>query len=212
MWFSDLLVTMLWVAITGGIGTGKTMVADILRQRGYRVIDADELARRAVEKNSLGLKSIVETFSKGVLAKNGELDRKKLGRMVFSDSEKLQKLEDVVHPIVQRLAQEEKQKALDEGLSAAFYDVPLLFEKNLKENFDKTICVYARPELQIERVIHRSGLEREDVEMRMSKQIPIADKCLMADLVIVNEGSLSDLEFAINEALEKLNLPHQAQE
>lgn len=204
--------TMLWIGLTGGIGTGKTKVASLLRERGYPVIDADELARRAVSPGSSALDRIREVFGEKVFKPDGSLDREALGKIVFSDPEELEQLELILHPAIQVLAEQERERLVGEGHVAGFYDVPLLFEKNLRERFDKVICVYASPKMQIERVKKRSGLTRAQILGRMEAQIPIERKALMADTVLMNEGTEDELRFNLLRLLEQWGLPHQAQD
>lgn len=204
---------MKWIGLTGGIGSGKSQVATFLHHRGYFVVDADELARQVVQPGTPGLTLIVETFGQDFLKPDGSLDREAMGNLVFSNPQALIRLEGLLHPLIQSEANKLKIMLQAKEAEAGFYDVPLLFEKNLSERFDATVCVYCKPETQIHRVMVRDKLSREDVEKRLAKQLPMADKAQLADYVIMNEGSLSELEFEVNKMLDYFKLSaYQAQE
>jgi dephospho-CoA kinase len=185
---------MKWIGLTGGIGTGKSTVAKILRDMGLPVVDADQLARQSTAVGSPGLKRVAAEFGAGVLDSSGELDRSALGAIVFSDPKKREDLEGILHPIIQELRAKARRELEQAGCEMAFYDVPLLFEKNLEDEFDSTVLVYANPEEQVRRVVERDGLSLSDAEARLRAQLPIDEKVKRADFVIFNRGSLSDLK------------------
>lgn len=192
---------MKWLGISGGLGSGKTQVSQILREKLYPVVDADRLAREAVEPGQSAYLQIIEHFGPQVLDANKEIDRKALGRLVFDNPQARQKLESIVHPVVQILADRERQYLEQQGHRVAFYDVPLLFEKNLAHKFDGTICVYASPQFQIKRAMQRDSLSEVEVRKRIETQLPLREKAQMADYVIFNEGSLTDLDFEVRKML-----------
>src|SRR5688572_878381 len=140
---------MLWIGLTGGLGTGKSTVAKILRQKGHLVVDADEMARLALDPAGKILTKVLDRFGAGMLGSDGNLDRSKLAAVVFADRALLTELEKLVHPEVRRLTLEHRRRGEAEGREIAFYDVPLLFEKNMAGDFSKTVVVVADPELQI---------------------------------------------------------------
>lgn len=199
---------MKWIGLTGGIATGKSTVAKMLREQGYSVIDADELAKKAVSKYSPGLRSVVEKFGESVLSVDGDLDRKKLGQIVFADKNKLSQLEMLIHPFVQ--AEVEKQKTIltEQGYSLAFYDVPLLFEKNMFTQFDAIVLVSSSNELQKQRMQSRDRLTAEEINKRLSSQININEKEKIAlndksknIFIIHNNGDLAQLRSELKKTL-----------
>lgn len=199
---------MLWIGLTGGIATGKSTVSRLLRARGYAVIDADQLSREVVQIGTEAHREIASAFGPDAISDSGELDRKKIGAIVFSDRSKLALLESIIHPRVRRRAQELRDELAAEGREVAFYDVPLLFEKNMKGLFDRTVVVACSPETQLRRLILRDGFPEEEAKRRVASQIPIAEKTKLADDVIRNEGGMDELEKAVGDYLAKL---HHAQ-
>ena len=192
---------MQWIGLTGGVATGKSTVAQILRAQGCSVVDADQLARQAIVKESEGFKQVVKVFGPEVLNSEGDLDRSWLGKVVFSDPKLREKLEEIIHPIVRQLALAEKIRLESEGLDRAFYDIPLLFEKNLEALFDQVLLVYSPEEIQIERMKTRDGFSEKEARQRLAVQVPIEEKKKRADTVIENTGSLEDLEHSVLEYL-----------
>lgn len=195
---------MLWVGLTGGLGTGKSTVAGILRQKGHIVVDADEMARLALGPGREALAKVVRRFGTDLIGTDGALDRRRLGRLVFADKSALAELEAIVHPEVRKLTLERRQAAEREGRAIAFYDVPLLFEKGMQRDFTKIIIVTADREIQIERAIRRDGLTRDEVERRLGSQLPLDQKVKSADFVIVNNGDLRSLEVQVDQVLKSL--------
>ena len=195
---------MQWIGLTGGIATGKSTVSRILVQRGHAVVDADQLARDVVKAGTDGYQAVVQAFGPDAVAPNGELDRKKIGAIVFRDKSKLDLLESIIHPRVKKLAQTKREELAFEGRKLAFYDVPLLFEKSMKPLFDHVVVVACRPEVQLERLIKREGLSEEEAKRRISAQLPIIDKVKLADAVIRNDGSVGDLEKAVADFLARI--------
>ena len=197
---------MKWIGLTGGIASGKSRVANLLRDHGLQVIDADELARRAVQKGSPGLKAVVQLFGSDILNEDGELNREKLGRIVFSDVAKRTQLEKIVHPLIQELRASERRRLEQNENEVAFYDVPLLFEKKMESEFDSVILVYSRPEIQRQRLRERDGLSEGEIEQRISAQMPIDEKLKLANYVILNNSSMADLKANVESVLRELNL------
>ncbi len=175
------------IGLTGNIGSGKSTVARLLRAWGYKVVDADELARRARENKKEELKRLFPEAFRGE-----ELDTRALGRLVFSDPECLKALEALLHPEIRRLLEEEL-KGL-EGERVVFLEIPLLFEKGWEGRLDGVLLVKAPLELRLERVMARSGLSREEVLARERAQMPEEEKAGRADWVLENRGGLEELE------------------
>lgn len=197
---------MKWIGLTGGIATGKSTVARILRDLGLPVVDADALAREVVRAGSEGWNLVVQDFGRDILNSSGELDREKLGKIIFSDPSQRQKLENLIHPLIQKRRAEERRLLEQQGCEMAFYDVPLLFEKNLESEFDATVLVYSSPEEQRARLHERDQLSDEQIEMRLKSQLPIDDKLKRASYVIFNHGTLPELKVNVLTVLAELGV------
>ena len=184
-------------ALTGSIGSGKSTVTDILLELGAIVIDADLLAREAVRVGSPALLSIIQHVGDGILSASGELNRKALAEIVFNDTAKRLRLEDIVHPEVHKLfRQKMAQISSDASLSnkAIFYSIPLLFESKLSyPTFEKIILVSAPREDCISRICARDNCSREAAARRLDAQLPLEQKIPRADIVIDNTGTLKAL-------------------
>lgn len=178
--------------LTGGIGSGKSTVAARLRQRGLPVVDADALARDAVQPGSAALTAVVERFGANMLDPSGALDRAKLASVVFSDPAARADLNAIVHPEVRRLAERRFASLAADGEPLACYEVPLLFEVGLDAALRPIVVVRADLETRIARTTARDGAPREAVLERIAAQMPLEEKVARADYVIDNAGPLSD--------------------
>ncbi len=192
---------MITFGLTGGIASGKSTVARLFAQSGIPVVDADRVARRVVEPGSVALNAIVSEFGPEVLGRDGALDRSALGRIVFSDEKKRQRLNGIVHPEVKKLVVADLARLSIQGHELACYDVPLLFETNQDRLYRPVVVVTASDETRITRMVERDGLSREEAAARLASQMPLAEKVLRADVVIENEGDLESLHVAAQEAL-----------
>uniref|UniRef100_UPI00358EF93A dephospho-CoA kinase domain-containing protein n=1 Tax=Myxine glutinosa TaxID=7769 RepID=UPI00358EF93A len=180
---------MFLVGLTGGIASGKTAVASMFRDLGCVIIDADNIARQVVHRGQPALRRIVQRFGHEVLAEDGELDRSKLGQIVFSNPTKRRELEAITHPAVRREMVKLILGFLFRGYRYVILDVPLLFEnEKLKSIVKRSIVVYCDPETQLQRLMHRDGFSAEEAECRLAAQIPLEEKRLLADHVIENSG------------------------
>jgi len=195
----------LLLGVTGGIASGKSTVSDMLTALGAPIIDFDVLARQVVEPGTQGYKDIVAYFGEQVLQENGELDRKILSNIVFSDIEKRKKLESFTHPYIydeffkgiERITQAQPDAIIQ-------VSVPLLIELNLQFLFDKLMVVYIKPETQARRLAERDGIRISEAENIMRSQLPIDEKAGYADFVINNEGTLEETHAQVQEAWETL--------
>lgn len=198
---------MLWVGITGPMGSGKSTVAEILRQMGFEVLDADAVARHVLRPGGSGEAQVFQTFGeKGLRDADGRLDRRALGRVVFGDATKLAALEGIIHPLVRAETLRQRERLAKAGAAAAFYDVPLLFEKNMRDQFDHVLVVSAPKALRVARLKSRSQLTEEEIEERTMHHLPDEVKEAAASAVIVNSGSRAELETQITEVLQRLGL------
>jgi dephospho-CoA kinase len=179
------------VGLTGGIAAGKTSVAKRWVELGGHEIDADVLARRALEASSPGLSQVVEAFGASVLDETGELNRQKLAEVVFNSPEKRKDLEAIVHPIVRRLATQ-ALATIPEG-SIAIYTVPLLVEASVDLPFDFVVTVEAPVDKQIERMIKNRGMNAQEANARIAAQASAAERANRADVILSSNQSLGRL-------------------
>ena len=180
---------MLIVGLTGGIGAGKSTVANMFAQLGALVVDADQLARDAIDPGTSGFAEVVAEFSNKVV-QNGAIDRKKLGSIVFKDAEKRKKLEAIVHPRVQE-ALAQRIKALSPG-DILVYEIPLLVETDAAAKFDFIITVEADIENRLDRLFER-GMDEDEAERRIAAQASQEERESVADRVIINDGDRAEL-------------------
>jgi dephospho-CoA kinase len=188
---------VLRVGLTGGIGAGKSAVAAVLARHGAVVIDADKLAREVVEPGTPGLARVVEEFGPEVLRPDGSLDRDRLGEIVFSDPERRQRLNAIVHPLVRR-----RSAALIDAAgpdSVVVQDIPLLVENGLAPQFPLVIVVEAPMEVRLQRLIYDRGMTPEQARARLAAQATDEQRRAVADVVIVNDGTLTDLAAKVDE-------------
>lgn len=181
------------IALTGGIAAGKSTVASRWRERGAVVIDADDLARRAVAVGTPGLAAIVDRFGDGVLDSDGALDRAALARLVFTDEATRHALNAIVHPEVRRLYRESVEEARVRDPEAIIvYDVPLLVEARAKDEFDLVVVVDAPAEVRTQRLVVDRGMSEDDARSRVSAQVSDDERRAMADVVIDSSGSIEE--------------------
>lgn len=184
---------ILIIGLTGGIASGKSTIAQFLKELGGVIIDFDILAREAVRPGAKAWRQIVEFFGEGVLLDNRELDRKKISEIVFSDSEKRKTLEGFTHPaIAEEFVREVERISSEKNNSLVFAVVPLLIEGRMQELFHAIAVVYIPREKQIERLMQRDGITRDRAIGILSAQMPIDEKIGYADFVIDNEESLEE--------------------
>lgn len=193
--------------LTGGIASGKSTAGKVLRNAGVHVIDADDLARRAVEPGQPALSEIERQFGAEVL-RDGKLDRAALGRIVFADKSRLAELNAIVHPRVSELLQQEldavEAGSTQEGARMVCYEVPLLFENHLDAWLRPVVLVACAEAVQVARAVLREGWSEDHARQRIRAQLPLAEKQARADYVIHNDGSVAELERDTLRALETL--------
>lgn len=185
---------MLKVGLTGNVAAGKSSVARVWRSLGATVIDADELARRAVEPGTPAYREIVDEWGPEVLEEGGGLDRAALRRIVFSDPEARARLEGIVHPAVGALREEAYREARERGEGIVVADIPLLFEVGLADEFDVVVLVDAPMQARLVRMVRDRGLSADEAKQVIAAQMPSELKRARADVVIDNAGSLAALE------------------
>jgi dephospho-CoA kinase len=198
---------MLKVGLTGSIAVGKSFVLEILRELGCAVLDADQTARDVVKPGTKGLQSIIEQFGTKVLRSDGELDRTRLGEIVFADEAKRQLLNKIVHPLVFE-AQDEwlRQREAVNPRGIAVIDAALIIESGGYRRFDKLIVVWCAPEIQIERLMVRNDLSREEALKRINAQMPQEEKKHFADYLIDTSGGFEETRKQTRGIFEQLQL------
>lgn len=191
------------IGLTGGIASGKSTVSSILKQMGSTIIDADIEARLAVEKGTEAYEEIVRHFGHDILNEHAEIDRAKLGSIIFHDEKQRLKLNSIVHPAVRRQMVAKKEDAISRGESLIILDIPLLFESKLEYMADRTLLIYADEGTQLDRLMERNGLSAEEAKARIQSQMPLSDKRKLADEMIDNNGTLNETRLQLNKLLKK---------
>ncbi|WP_412517089.1 dephospho-CoA kinase [Actinomadura madurae] len=187
---------MLKVGLTGGIGSGKSEVSARLERHGALVIDADKIAREVVEPGTPGLAAVVAEFGEEVLLPSGALDREKVGKIVFTDPERLAALNAIVHPLVGERMRQLMEAAPEDAV--VVYDVPLLTENGLADMYDEVVVVDAPEETQLDRLVARRGMTEEDARARMANQATREARRAVATHVIENNGTLDALKTRVD--------------
>ncbi|MEH6993032.1 dephospho-CoA kinase [Neobacillus drentensis] len=189
------------IGLTGGIASGKSTVSNMLKEMAITVIDADVEARLAVEKGEPAYQKIIAEFGDDILLDTEEIDRVKLGSIIFHNAEKRQLLNGIVHPEVRKRMNNQVEAAKVRGEQVIVLDIPLLFESKLTHMVEKTILVYVDRDIQLNRLMERNDLSLEDAEARISSQMPLSDKVALADAVINNNGSITESKKQLIEIL-----------
>ena len=196
---------MIVAGLTGGIGTGKSTVAKIFKEAGAIVIDADKIAKEAVQKGRPAWRKIVNHFGRDILLPDGQINRKHLADIIFNDLRQKEILNQIVHPIVF----EETERILKEiennvPNSVVIVDIPLLIESGMKRNLAEIIVVYIPEEIQIQRLMARDDLNLQEALARIRSQIPIEDKKSKATILIDNSSSRSETRRVVLKVFNKL--------
>ena len=179
------------VGLTGGIGAGKSTVADLFSQKGAVVIRSDELARQVIEPQTPGFQQVIDRFGKEFVNSEGYIDRAKLAQIVFQDDAALKDLENIIHPLVRS----KTNQIIDQHTSETIIvnEIPLLLEKKMESLFDFLVIVISSEKNRLERLAQR-GLAAEQATARMAKQVSDEERKAAADFLIVNDGNLDQLE------------------
>lgn len=183
---------MLKIGLTGGIASGKSTVAEILREMGAVVIDADKIAHEVIEPKSVAWQEIVDWQGEGILASDCRIDRRVLGGIVFADKDAKAKLEAITHPHILRSIDEQIKAYEAAGLKTVVLDIPLLIECGWQDKVDQIWLVYVEPEVQLRRLQARGGFSEAEAHLRIAAQMSLAEKMRFADLIIDNGKSLAE--------------------
>ncbi|MFZ7131463.1 MAG: dephospho-CoA kinase [Eubacteriales bacterium] len=185
--------------LTGGIASGKSTVSSILKNEfNISVIDADTLARKAVEPNRSGLSQIVAFFGKDILLSDGSLNRKKLGKVTFNDAKKIKILNNIIHPLVDEMFLEKVKEYEEKRHPWIIYDCPLLMEEKLMHRVHKTILVTVDEPTQLARLMERESLDKQQALNRVRLQMSMKEKLKRADYIIYNDGDYLQLREGVH--------------
>lgn len=190
------------LGITGGIATGKSTVV-AFKKAGYPIVDGDVIAREIVAKGQPALAAIVETFGPEIVLTTGELDRKKLGQLIFSSSQKRELLNETLKPFLRKEILRQIEEAKKKAASLIIVDIPLLYEAHYEAIMDQVAVVYVPEKIQKERLMARNHLTEEEAQQRIASQWPIETKKERADIVFDNQGTREETEQQVKKWLEK---------
>ncbi|MEI5890832.1 dephospho-CoA kinase [Bacillus cereus] len=194
------------IGLTGGIASGKSTVSEMFRELSIPVIDADVIAREVVEQGKPAYNKIVEAFGTEVLQQDGELDRPKLGSIVFYNEEKRLQLNKIVHPAVREEMNTQKEMYIKKGVQAVVLDIPLLFESKLTSLVDRVLVVAVTSNTQLNRLMKRNNFSEEEATARIQSQMPLEEKVKNADEVINNDGTIMGTKTQLQVILKKWNI------
>ena len=195
---------MLLIGLTGGIGSGKSTVAAMLRDQGIRVVDADQIAREVVEPGQPALAELVEVFGQDILNDDGSLNRQELANRAFATEEATNALNTITHPRIEQETQRQFDLAAAEKENFLVYDMPLLVERGLHEEMDMVIVVHTDIEERVRRLVEHRGLDEDDIRRRMSHQVDDVTRLASADVLIDNNGSVDHLRKQVDDFLATL--------
>ncbi|KAF5811112.1 putative dephospho-CoA kinase [Helianthus annuus] len=195
------------IGLTGGIATGKSTVSNLFKANGFPVVDADVIARDVLKKGSGGWRKVVAAFGEDILLANGEVDRPKLGQIVFGDPSKRQLLNRLLAPYISNGIFWEVFKLWIKGYKIIVLDVPLLYEAKMDRWTNPNIVVWIDPETQLKRLMARDRTSAQDAQNRINAQMPLDLKRSKADIVIDNNGLLEDLDENFKKVLDQVTKP-----
>jgi dephospho-CoA kinase len=194
------------IGLTGSIASGKSTVSNMLKEKGYPIVDADKIARQVVEPGTPVIKEIAEHFGDEVLNEDGSLNREKLGKRIFKSEEERKKLNTIIHPAIRNEMIRQKEQWISKGAGTVILDIPLLFESKLQSFVEKIIVVSVTPEIQKQRLIARNELNEQEAADRINSQLLMVEKEAGADAVIDNNGTIEETKMQVETLLDKWNL------
>lgn len=192
-------VVMLTIGLTGGIGSGKSAVADLMKQLGASIIDADRLGHEAYTPNSEAWQQVVEAFGKDILTDEGEIDRRKLGSIVFADPAELARLNGIMHPLMARMVEARKNQLRDAGETVAVVEAAVLFEAGWDSLVDEVWSTHSPADVVVKRLHERNGLSEEEARKRINSQMSTEERNGRSDVVVENSADLSTLERTVRD-------------
>ena len=188
---------MLTIGLTGGIGSGKTIVADLLRQQGAAIIDADRLGHAAYTPHTEAWNAVVAAFGDGILTPEGEIDRRKLGAIVFADPAQLERLNAIMHPLMAQMVERRKAELRDDGVAVAVLEAAVLFEAGWDALVDEVWTTYTPAGIVVDRLRERNGLDETEARKRIDSQMPAEERIRRSHAVVENSSDLAALERAV---------------
>jgi dephospho-CoA kinase len=192
------------VGLTGGIAAGKSTVASLMARLGAGILDADEVVRELQRPGTWVYQAILQAFGPSIVQRDGTIDRKRLGEMVFQDEGARRQLEATVHPALVAAIEQRLRAFEAQGVKLCVVELPLLIEAGAQERFDWVVVVTAPEEVQVSRLMADRGLSREEALARMRSQMPLHEKVRVADFVIENAGDLQEVERRVQELYQAL--------
>lgn len=191
------------IGLTGGIASGKSTVAALLRQAGAVVLDADQVARAVVAPNSEALTRLTKAFGEQILNPDRSLNRQQLGRLIFNDPEARRVVDEITHPLIRQVFEASLAGLKRAGVPLVVLDVPLLLEAGYQCYCDQVVVVKVDPLTQLSRLMERNHYSRREAEQRIQSQMPLAEKLIHADLVIDNDGTKEETAAQVDHLLAK---------
>lgn len=201
---------MLKVGLTGGIACGKSMVADLLVEKGALLIDSDQLARDAVTPGAPAWQELRDWLGESYFLEDGSLNRQKTGALVFASAEARERLNAIIHPRIIELFQRRshaQEKEFGEEAAVQVWDAPLLFEVKMETHVDLVLVVAAMEKIQVQRLCQRDGLTAAEALQRIRSQMSLADKMRAADYIIYNNGTKAELRYQVERFWETITDP-----
>lgn len=194
-------MNMLKIGLTGGIASGKSTVAKMISNYHIPIVDADKIARQVVEPGEPVFCQIIETFGEDLILPDGNLNRKKLGDMIFNNKEKRETLNQMIHPKIGETMMRKVKQYEESHQKSVVLDIPLLFESKLTHLVDKILLVYVNDDLQTKRLMERNHLTLEEAKSRITSQLPLFQKKAMSDYIIDNSGSREETQKQVHDVL-----------
>ena len=192
------------IGLTGGIGSGKSTVAKLLAEAGFKVVDADQIAREIMEPGSPVLDDVADAFGADVIREDGTLDRGKLAGRAFVDKRATEKLNSITHPAIRAQSERRFADAEAAGEPAVVYDMPLLVDIGMHRDMDLTVVVDVDADERVRRLVSSRGLDEADARARIAQQIDDATRKAAADVIIDNNGAIDALRPQVDELIARL--------
>jgi len=196
---------MIVIGLTGGILTGKSTVSEMLAQRGAVIIDADKIGHEAYKPHTETWQQVIETFGREILRENGEIDRKKLGEIVFNNPQALARLNEIMHPQMHSMMREEIERLRGEGVEMVVLEAAVLIEANWTDLVDEVWVTVAPEETAVKRLQNRGGLTKDEARARIGSQLSFEERAKHADVIIDTDCELAEVEAKVEELWQRLH-------